>query len=78
VTRSIAEWSWRVAVLCALGLIAWELQRVHDDLAPLPDEQATTAAAPDPVLDSVADVRDDIERLTQKVDAILVVMARSN
>ena len=76
-TRSIAEWSWRVAVLCALVVIVWELQRFHDDLAPLPDEQAAAAAAPDDVLDSVADVRGDIEKLTQKVDAILVVMARS-
>ena len=77
VTRLVAEWSWRAAVLCVLGLIVWELQRIHDDLAPLPEEQSTAAAAPDEILDSLDNMRDDIDRLAQKVDAILVVMARS-
>lgn len=75
--RFVAEWFWRIAVLCALGVIAWELQRLHSDIAQPFDEQTTTAAAPDEALDSLDAIRQDLAQLTQKVDAILVVMARS-
>lgn len=54
-----------------------EDQLLNDDLAPLPDEKSTAVAAPDEIWDSLDNTRDDIESLTQKVDAILVVMARS-
>jgi hypothetical protein len=73
-----AEWCWRVAVLCALGVIAWELQRVHEDIiAPAPDDAASVAAAPDETQQSLDAISDDLARLGQKVDAILVVLARS-
>lgn len=76
--RLIAEWLWRAAVMCALGLIAWELQRVHEDITAQPTEDASTMAeAPDETLRSVDAIRDDIAELAQKVDAILVAMARA-
>ena len=75
--RSILEWVWRVALLCALGLIAWELHALHEDLNLPVEDQATVASSKDESLDSVDAIRDDIEALAQKVNAILVVMARS-
>ena len=75
--RRLAEWVWRVALLAALGSIAWELQRLDDDLTQPGDGSATVASAQDDTLDSLDALRDDIEGLTQKVNAILVVMARA-
>jgi hypothetical protein len=76
--KSIAEWFWRLALLGALGWIGWELHRFHEDmLNPPADDQGTAAAAPDDVQTTLDDIRDDLAGLTQKVDAILVVMARS-
>lgn len=71
---------WRLAMLAALAWIGWGLQQLHADLQPAPDEGATTAAAPpedDPLQDGVDALRDEVAVLTQKVDAILVVMARA-
>jgi hypothetical protein len=77
VRRWAAEWLWRMAVLAALGWIGWELHALRLDVNQAPDEQATIAAAPDDTQDTLDAIRDDLESLTQKVDAILVVMARS-
>jgi len=73
------EWLWRLAILAALAWIGWGLQDLHADLKPQPDADAATAAAPDadPLQDSLDDLRDDVALLTQKVDAVLVVMARA-
>jgi len=76
-TRRIAEWLWRTAVLVALGWIGWELHVLHEDVKQLPEDQATVAAAPDETQDSLDEIRDELVRLAQKVDAILVVMARA-
>ena len=75
--RQIAEWLWRMALLVALGWIGWELRLLHEDMKPPIDEPSTTASAPDETLDALDAIRDDLEGLTQKVNAILVVMART-
>lgn len=76
--RLLADWLWRAAVIGVLGVIAWELQRIHEDIVTQPvDDQATLADAPDDVQDSLDAIRDDIAGLTYKVNAILVVMARA-
>lgn len=75
--RLIAEWLWRIAVLCVLGVIAWELLALRADLAQPADDQTITAG-PDDAQDSLDAIRDDIASLTRKVDAILVVMARAH
>lgn len=77
VKRWLAEWLWRLSILAAIGWIGWELHGLRIDVNQAPDEQATVAAAPDEAQDALDAIRDDLERLTQKVDAILVVMARS-
>lgn len=77
VKRWLAEWLWRVAVLAALGWIGWELHVLRVDVNQAPDDQTTVAGAPDETQDSLDAIRDHLENLTQKVDAILVVMARS-
>lgn len=77
VRRWAADWLWRMAVLAALGWIGWELHALRMDVNQAPDEQATVATAPDETQDTLEAIRDDLESLTQKVDAILVVMARA-
>lgn len=67
---------WRLAILAALAWIGWGLQLLHEDLAPQPDDR-TTAQAPDPLEQSIENLRDEVDVLTQKVDAVLVVMARA-
>lgn len=75
--RWASEWLWRMAVLAALAWIGWELHALRLDVNQAPDEQTTAAAAPDDTQDTLDAIRDDLESLTQKVDAVLVVMARS-
>jgi hypothetical protein len=74
--RLVAEWLWRAAVLCALCLIAWELHLLRLDVTPSVDEQVT-AAAPDAAQESLDAIHEDLAQLTQKVDAMLFVMARA-
>ena len=74
--RMIAEWLWRGALLAALGWIGWELMLLHNDLNQ-PAEDTTVTAAADDTLDSLDQIRDDLGVLTRKVDAILVVLART-
>jgi hypothetical protein len=72
----VAEWMWRLAILMALGWIGLQLQRLHEDIIQPVDDQSTVAAADDAqgTLDAI---RDDLDGLTRKVNAILVVMARA-
>ncbi len=75
--KTLFEWLWRLAVLGALGWIGLQLERLHDDITQPPAEEPTvTAAAPDDVQDGLDAIRDDLETLTRKVDAIMVVMMR--
>jgi hypothetical protein len=39
-----------------------------------PDEEATTATAPDDLQDSLDDLNDGIAKLNEKVDAMMVAM----
>jgi hypothetical protein len=73
--RLIADWIWRIALLCALCWIGWELHGFHDDMMQPADEQTTTSTEPD--VDSLDSIHDDIDDLKQKVDAILIAIARS-
>ncbi len=72
----IAEWSWRLMVLIALGWIGLQLQRLHEDIVAPVEEQSTVASADDSQ-DTLDAIRDDTDRLNKKVDAILLVMARA-
>ena len=72
----VAEWLWRVAVLMALGWIGLQLQRLHEDITE-PVDETSTVAATDDTQGSLDAIRDDLDGLTRKVDAILVVMART-
>jgi hypothetical protein len=75
--RTIAEWLWRAAVLCLLAWIGWGVYLIHQDTLPPPDNQAIEAG-PDPLQRSLDDLREELTGLTEKVDAMLVAMARSN
>ena len=73
----IADWLWRVALLGALGWVGWELHGFREDMMEPIDEQTAAATKPDVVQDSLKAIQDDIEDLKQKVDVILVAVARS-
>ena len=75
--RLIAEWTWRIAVLAALVSIAYDLRGLRDDLNQPADDTQAVASAQDDMQDSLAAIHDEITALTQKVNAVLIVMARS-
>jgi hypothetical protein len=76
--QRFAEWLWRLALLATLAWIGWELHRFHDDmLQPLDDTVTATAPAEDDAQASLEQLRDALASLNEKVDAILVVMARA-
>jgi len=72
--RLIADWLWRMALLGALCWIGWELHGLREDMAQPVDDQATTAAAPDDVQNSLDDLRDGVVTLNAKVDAMMMAM----
>lgn len=69
----IAEWLWRAAIVCALGWIGWEMHQIRVQLQQ-PDDETTTAAAPEDLQDSLDDLGDGIAKLNEKVDAMMVAM----
>jgi hypothetical protein len=73
VKRLIVEWLWRAAIVCALGWIGWEMHQIRV-LIEQPDDEATSAAAPDDLQDSFDGLSDGIARLDEKVDAMMVAM----
>ena len=76
-TKTLTEWIWRLAVLCALGWIGLQLQRLHEDLSQPAQDDAEVAAAADDIQDGLEVIRDDIDGLSRKVDAIVVAMAQA-
>ena len=76
-TKTVTEWIWRLAVLCALAWIGLQLQRLHDDISQPAEDDAAVAAASDDIQDSLDAIHDDLDGLSTKVDAIMVAMARA-
>jgi hypothetical protein len=72
--RLIADWLWRMALLGALCWIGWELHGLREDMVQPVEDQATTAAAPDDVQNSLDDLRDGVATLNAKVDAMMMAM----
>jgi hypothetical protein len=75
--RSIAEWLWRAAVISALVWIGWELHRVHEDMFAPVDDQTTVTAGSDDTERGMDEMRADVAELHDKVDALMMAMARS-
>ena len=75
--RSIVEWTWRVAMLGALLWVGWELHRFHDDMLQPVEQEPTLTADTEEVLRGIDDVRDDVADLNDKVDAVIVALART-
>ena len=71
--RLLAEWLLRAAIVCALGWIGWELHELRMDLQQ-PEDETTTAAAPEDIQDSIDVLMDDVATLNAKIDAIMVAM----
>ena len=64
-------------MLVMLGWIGWELQLLREDVNQPVDDVSTTAQAPDDTQDSLDAIHQELVGLTQKIDAIMVVMARA-
>ncbi len=75
--RLIADWLWRMALLGALCWIGWELHGFREDMNEPADGQTTALTEPDVLKDSLDSIHDEIDDLKQKVDAILIAIARS-
>jgi len=71
--RTIAEWLWRAAIIFALG---WSGRVIHQIRLQMqqPDDEATTAAAPDDLQDSLDELSEGMATLNEKVEAMMVAM----
>jgi len=76
--RTMADWIWRAALLGALVWVGAELHglRLNLEAPPLVDETIASSGT-DADQDSLDTIRDDVADIKQKVNAIMVVMARS-
>jgi hypothetical protein len=75
-TRLIAEWIWRTAILAALAWIGLSLHLIHEDMKQPADDPQATAAAPDADDDAQDEVRRQLALLNQKLDAVMIAMAQ--
>lgn len=75
--RTIADWIWRGALLGALVWVGAELHglRLNLEAPPVIDETVASASG-DVDQDNLDAIRDDVAEIKQKVNAIMVVMAR--
>jgi hypothetical protein len=77
-TRQIAEWLWRAALIALLVWIGAELHLLRVDVQPGPAEGGMTAGDPggsaEELLQSLDELRGDVADLNQKVDALLASM----
>jgi hypothetical protein len=75
--RTIADWIWRGALLAALVWVGAELHglRLNLEAPPVVDETVASSSG-DVDQDSLDAIRDDVAEIKQKVNAIMVVMAR--
>jgi len=74
--RTIAEWAWRAGLLGALVWIGMELHVLRLDVEAQPDAPAVASSAEEDQ-DAVEAIRDDLAEIKQKVNAIMIVMARA-
>jgi hypothetical protein len=74
---AIAEWLWRAVLICALGWIGWELHVFHEEMVQPLDDQGAVTASPDMLQSSLDDIHEELAGLSEKVDALMVAMARS-
>jgi peptidoglycan hydrolase CwlO-like protein len=80
IPRTAVEWTWRAAMLAALLWVGAELRQIHEDLLQPPVDVQTAQdsqnAEPDDLQASIEDLQDDVDLLSQKVDAMLIAMAQ--
>ena len=79
IRRSAFEWTWRAAMLAALLWVGAELRQIHEDMLQPPADVQTAqedGTEPDELQASIEDLQDDVDLLSQKVDAMLVAMAQ--
>jgi uncharacterized protein YlxW (UPF0749 family) len=79
ISKSAVEWTWRAAMLAGMLWVGAELRQIHEDLLQPPPVDAQSArqeAEPDPLQASIDDLQDDVDLLSQKVDAMLIAMAQ--
>lgn len=76
--RTMADWIWRGALLAALVWVGAELHGLRLNLeAPPAIDETIASSGGDVDQDNLDAIRDDVADIKQKVNAIMVVMARS-
>ena len=76
-TRLVAEWFWRAAMVCALGWIGWELHGIHEDMMQPVDEDVALTADADDSQGCSDTVRHHAKGLNRQVEAITVATTAS-
>lgn len=71
--RLVADWLWRLTVAAALAWIGWQLHQLREDVAQPPEDQVA-AAPPAESQDGLDEVWQELERVTRKIDAMMVAM----
>jgi hypothetical protein len=69
--RTLAEWLWRAAMLCALLWIGYEVRNLHADLLAPVDESTTAMADPGDTQDSLEEIRSALADLNRKVEFLI-------
>jgi hypothetical protein len=69
--RSIFEWLWRIAMLCALLWVGYELRGLHADIMAPADEGTTAAADPGELQDSLDAIREALTDLNGKIEVAM-------
>ena len=73
--RTIAEWTWRLAMLAALSWVGCELRQFHADYLEPVDDGSTVTAGTDELQSTLDEMRDDMATLNDKLDAIALALA---
>ena len=75
--RTMADAAWRLGLLAALVWIGLELHGLRVELQPVDDTELHADARSEDEEDSLDAINDQLAEIKEKVNAIMVVMARS-
>ena len=75
--RTMADAAWRLALLAALVWIGLELHGLRADLQPVDDTELRADARTEDEQDSLDAMHDELLEIKEKVNAIMLVMARA-
>lgn len=75
--RTMADAAWRLALLAALLWIGLELHGLRLELQPVDDTEVRADARTEDEQDTLDAMQDELVEIKEKINAIMVVMARA-